>query len=454
MSCVERASSWGHLLQRGFASEIRRIGLLVVISTVLGLMTGYLLYTLLVMCVGYIGWALFQMRRLDLWLNSRRHLPPPDANGVWGAVFDKIYRLRRRQQSEKRRLQELIVRIQETTTALKDAVILLDKNASIEWWNQSARRLIRLQPGDHGQPLFNYIRSPKFIRYFEKGNFKEPLTIQSSLDSEIFLNFQISQFGQGEYLIVIRDISRLHKLEMMRKDFIGNVSHELRTPLTVVRGYLETMSDNADHLPAIWSKAIGQMQEQTERMTLLIEDLLMLSKLETEASDQNQHPVHVEALLNKVQKDASELSGERLHRIEVELQDSFDILGVTQELRSCISNLAFNAVRYSPPESQIILRARREEEYVYIDVQDHGIGIEAKHLPRITERFYRVDASRSLDTGGTGLGLAIVKHVLSRHNGQLVINSKLNKGSTFSCQFPITRAIEKNATESETVNHS
>lgn len=394
------------------------------------------------------------MRRLDNWLTQSQSSvssSPPDASGIWGDIFDNIYRLHKREKKEKEQLQILINRIQKTTAALKDGVIVLDKHACIEWWNQSARVLVGLQPNDTGQPLSNYIRSPKFIQYFEREEFQDPLIIPSPVNPEAYLMLQVSLYGNGEYLFVIRDISRVQKLENMRKDFIGNVSHELRTPLTVIRGYLETMEDNAESLKPVWRKAVAQMQQQTHRMRMLIEDLLTLTKLETENNEHKQVSVNIPELLSIVCEDAQDLSGDKQHTIDLIINDSFALHGVDSELRSCFSNLVFNAVRYSPAGSKITVTAFKQGQKASVSVKDNGAGIEAKHIPRLTERFYRVDDSRSAVTGGTGLGLAIVKHALSRHNGILQIKSKLNQGSTFTCSFDSSRIVRAKHSKTQTV---
>ncbi len=430
-------------MHRGFVSEFRQFLVAIAVAAVLGLVIGYPLYTLLLANVLYGAWTLYNMRKLERWLTTRSIGQVPNATGFWEEVYYQVSNNRERHNKEKHRLQSLILRVQETTAALKDAVIILDDQASIQWWNQSARRLIGLQPGDHGKPIVNYLRSPRFVRYLEAEDYSEPLTMPSATDSDQFLSFQINRYGQGDYLMVVRDISRLQKLEQMRKDFIGNVSHELRTPLTVVRGYLETMADNADSLPGVWQKAISQMEQQSKRMTLIIEDLLTLTRLETDDSSLRETKINVADLLQSIVHDAQDLSGDKAHQFEIDADEDFLLIGVIEELRSCISNLVYNAVRYSPAKSQIILHAYVDEGGGHIAIEDHGIGIEARHIPRLTERFYRVDASRSLDTGGTGLGLAIVKHVLSRHQALLEITSRINHGSTFTCSFRLDRVVKE-----------
>ena len=436
-------------MARGFYTELRRLISFVIVAVLICLvLMQSMVLGALVGCVGFILWHLWQLRKVEAWLKQPNQ-PRPSVRGIWEDVTNHIVQQQKRQNKERRRLQGIITRVQETTAALRDAVILLHSDYTIQWWNQSAYQLLGLRAEDNGKPVFNYIRSPKFVRYLEAGEFNEPPVLASSVDTDVFLNYQVSQFGQGEYLVVVRDVSRVQKLELMRKDFIGNVSHELRTPLTVVRGYLETMSDNSDSLPPVWQKAIGQMETQSKRMTLLIEDLLTLTKLETEDTDYKQTDIDVRGLLETIKADAAGLSGDKQHSFELAIEDEFILKGVYEELRSCLSNLAFNAVRYSPAGSKIILRTRIDNEEAIIEVQDHGIGIDSHHLPRLTERFYRVEKSRSLDTGGTGLGLAIVKHVLAHHQGQLRIESRINQGSTFACVFPSSRLVAHNQAQAQ-----
>ncbi len=294
---------------------------------------------------------------------------------------------------------------------------------------------------DRGQHITNLLRDPGFISYFNARNYSEPLTLTSPIDERRILQYQITLYGDDERLVMARDITRLHRLEQMRRDFVANVSHELRTPLTVLSGYLETYSDISDQLPPRLGRSIQQMQEQTQRMQNLVNDLLLLSRLEIDQGGQDHHPLPLEPLLQSVCDDALALSHQR-HTITVALESDARLLGSEQEIRSAVSNLAFNAVRYTPAGSQITLRWKASATGGgYIDVEDNGEGIDPVHIPRLTERFYRVDKGRSTATGGTGLGLAIVKHVLLRHDAQLQIESLPGKGALFRCAFPPSRLV-------------
>jgi two-component system phosphate regulon sensor histidine kinase PhoR len=424
---------------------IRRLLLLVGVCLLLGLITGEYAWTLLLGLAGYLGWHLQQLLRLHKWLRTRQgDEAPPDGYGLWGEVFDSIYHLQRRDQKVRGRLQAVIDRVQESTAALKDAVIMLDRDGNLEWWNIAAEKLLGLKtPQDSGQQITNLVRDPRFIEYFENHNYNEPLELPSPVSDRLRLQFHITQYGNREHLMLVRDITRLYQLEQMRKDFVANVSHELRTPLTVISGYLETLLDNVEDVNPRWLRALQQMQQQGGRMQNLLNDLLLLAKLEATDYPSDNQPVAVDLLLLSIKNDAQALSGERHHRISLEADPHLKLKGSETELRSAFSNLVFNAVKYTPDEGSIQIRWWGDEQGAHLSVQDSGLGIEAKHLPRLTERFYRVDSSRASNTGGTGLGLAIVKHVLLRHRARLDIVSNLGKGSTFTCHFPTLQVVRR-----------
>ena len=424
---------------------IRRLLLLVSVCLLLGLITGEYAWALVIGLAGYLGWHLQQLLRLHKWLRTRQgDEAPPDGYGLWGEVFDSIYHLQRRDQKVRGRLQAVIDRVQESTAALKDAVIMLDRDGNLEWWNIAAEKLLGLKtPQDSGQQITNLVRDPRFIEYFENHNYNEPLELPSPISDRLRLQFHITQYGNREHLMLVRDITRLYQLEQMRKDFVANVSHELRTPLTVIAGYLETLLDNVENVNPRWLRALQQMQQQGGRMQNLLNDLLLLAKLEATDYPSDNQPVAVDLLLLSIKNDAQALSSERHHRISLEADPHLKLKGSETELRSAFSNLVFNAVKYTPDEGEIRIRWWSDEQGAHLSVQDSGLGIEAKHLPRLTERFYRVDSSRASNTGGTGLGLAIVKHVLLRHRARLDIVSKLGKGSPFTCHFPTLQVVRR-----------
>jgi two-component system phosphate regulon sensor histidine kinase PhoR len=420
---------------QGFKTELHRLLTIILCSGLVGFFTGHSRDALLLGLSLYTLWLLRQMYRLNLWILRRDQDAPPEADGIWGEIFDNIYQLQRHQQLETQNLQAVIKRISEITSALKDGIIILDWRGHLDFWNPAAQRMIGFRTKDQGLSVINFIRDPKFVKYFEGGDYSEPLDLPSPRQSSKQLQLQITRFGQQERLIVIRDFTQIHQLEQMRQDFVANVSHELRTPLTVINGYIETLSDH-NPLP-IWHKPLQQITLQGQRMSLLINDLLTLSKLETTAAGHNQKELNLEALLISVKNEALALGQSKQQTIELSCDPGLRLLANEKEIHSAFSNLAINAVKYTQEQGRIQLRAWQDNSHVYVSIADNGPGIDAKHLPRLTERFYRVDASRNSHTGGTGLGLAIVKHVLQRHDGELKIASELGKGSLFTCVLPL-----------------
>ncbi|MBB3141707.1 phosphate regulon sensor histidine kinase PhoR [Halomonas organivorans] len=400
----------------------------------------------------YLFYQLRQLHALQEWLTHHPHDEPPAASGLWGELFDRLYRYQKGQRITQRRLRDTLRRIQESSEAMRDSVVMLDRHGDMEWWNSAAERMLGLQPAhDRGQHITNLLRDPRFVDYFHARAYSEPLTLSSPIDDNMILQFQITLYGDDERLLMARDITRLHRLEQMRRDFVANVSHELRTPLTVLTGYLETYGDMAELLPDRLSRGIGQMQSQTRRMQNLVNDLLLLSRLENDRGGLDDVRLDPASLLEAVRRDAEALSAGQ-HHIEVEIAEPRGLRGSEKELHSAVSNLAFNAVRYAGEGSHIVLRWRPWKGGACLEVEDDGEGIDPLHIPRLTERFYRVDKGRSTATGGTGLGLAIVKHVLLRHDARLEIDSRLGEGATFRCLFPVERLIATNDEIASTSN--
>ena len=390
----------------------------------------------LLMCLAF---HLRQLRALYQWLTLRPQEEPPVASGLWGELFDRLYRYQKRQALTQQRLRATLQRIQESSEAMRDSVVMLDRHGDLEWWNSAAERMLGLKPQlDRGQHITNLLRDPRFVDYFHGRDYREPLTLPSPIDETLILQFQITLYGDDERLVMARDITRLHRLEQMRRDFVANVSHELRTPLTVLAGYLETYEDMAGQLPPRMGRGLSQMKAQTDRMQNLVNDLLLLSRLEIDQGGRDDAPLAMGDLLEAVKNDAAALSEGR-QSISVEIDEARALVGSEKEIRSALSNLAFNAVRYAGKDRHIVLRWRPHGEGACLEVEDDGEGIDPIHLPRLTERFYRVDKGRSTATGGTGLGLAIVKHVLLRHAGRLEISSRPGQGATFRCLFPAER---------------
>lgn len=430
---------------RDWRSELNRFLILLALAGVVGLVAGRLTLFVLLAVLGYLAHTFYQLYRLYTWLDtlpeSEQH-EPPEAKGIWGGVFDGIYRLQRREREAVNHLKSILNKAQESSAALEMAVIMINRKGNLEWWNKAAEKLLGFRSEqDQQQGVTNLLREPRFFEYFENSKYNEPLQIPSPLNKNIILEFQITLFGEGERLMLVRDVTQMHKLEMMRKDFVGNVSHELRTPITVINGYLETLLDNKDSVAPRWVKPLEQMHQQSQRMENIVRDLLTLSRLETKALPKQQDNVDVSSLLREIRIEAEQVFATKQHTILVECDGSYHLQGSMSELYSAISNLLFNAAKYTPEHGEIRVTATLVSTGLDIEVADNGVGIEEQHLPRLTERFYRVDESRSTDTGGTGLGLAIVKHVLARHSAKLEILSKVGKGSRFICHFPKDRLL-------------
>lgn len=394
-------------------------------------------HTSLGLALGVTLWGaqqVYRYNRLLTWLQARDGSDPPETGGAWSELMDELARQQRRAGSREDYLRSVITRFQQSTAALSDALIIVDNKNNLEWWNSTADTLLGLRPGDRGKPLLNLLRDPRFVRYYRKSNYQDPLVLQSPINHEIYLQYQIRQFGEGDRVLLARDITRVMKLEQTRQDFVANASHELRTPLTVIRGYLETFLDQ--ELPRPLQRGLSQMQQQSKRMESLVSDLLLLSRLESTQQISDEQPIGIQSLIEQIYHDAEALSGERGHTFELDVDPDHDLLGQDLELQSAFSNLVFNAVRYTPEAGHIRISWKVDNKGGHFAVSDNGIGIDPIHIPRLTERFYRVDAGRSSASGGTGLGLAIVKHVLMRHGAQLSIDSRQGKGSTFACHFP------------------
>jgi two-component system phosphate regulon sensor histidine kinase PhoR len=400
---------------------------------------------LLFACLMLLALLLHHLRNLSLlyrWLQDPRLQNMPMGSGAWEYLSSHMLRMLKRQSVTESRLSEALSRFQLAGAALPDAVIILDAADRIEWCNPKAEEYFGLDNRrDHGQQITYILRQPQFIEHLTSNHAGESLALRVSRPAgEIVLAVQQIPYGDSRKLVLGRDITRWERLETTRRDFVANVSHELRTPLTVVGGFLETLQDMDAPDPEMTKRAIELMRQQTNRMTRLVEDLLTLSRLESANNPLREEDVNVPEMLRALHQDAQILSAGR-HRIRVKLESAEWLKGNADELRSAFGNLISNAVRYTPENGEIDIRWEMRDGHLTFAVHDTGIGIEPQHIDRLTERFYRVDRSRSRETGGTGLGLAIVKHVVNRHQGRLDIKSTPGSGSTFSVVFPDTRRL-------------
>jgi two-component system phosphate regulon sensor histidine kinase PhoR len=384
------------------------------------------------------------LSRLYRWLKDPRAETLPEGGAEWEEVYASLARLLRRQTHVESRLSAALDRFQQAGAALPEGVIILDDADRIEWCNPKAEAYFGLSSQrDRGQQLTYLVRTPQFAEYLETRNFREPLVLRLSRnDQELVLSVQLVPYGDSQKLLLSRDITHWERMETTRRDFVANVSHELRTPLTVLGGFLETLSDMPKADPEMLSRSLQLMGEQASRMQRLVEDLLTLSRLESAHNPLREEFVDVAELVRLLFRDAQALSSGR-HHFTLRADNDDGVRGNSEELRSALSNLISNAVRYTPENGAIEVSWSKRDGEPAFSVHDTGIGIEPQHIPRLTERFYRVDRSRSRSTGGTGLGLAIVKHVLSRHQARLEIESEPGKGSTFTAVFPAARALAR-----------
>ena len=365
----------------------------------------------------------------------------PNGSGIWEDVFASLYQEYRRHSRNQTQLSSALGRFRHAASALPDGVVVLNAANEIEWCNRPAEKKLGLNlKQDENQPIYYLVRHGDFVRYLNEEDYIEPIKLKSWRDAEITLEISLIPFGTKQKLLICRDVSQLEKLEAMRRDFIANVSHELRTPLTVVGGFVETLLDMEGAVPDSTRSYFNMMQEQTNRMGRLIEDLLTLSQIESNAQPPEDAEINMAGLMNMLQNDANGLSMGN-HQIMIECDANTNLLGAAEELQSALSNLVSNAVRYTPKGGNIVIGWHTVNDHAVFSVKDDGIGIEQQHIDRLTERFYRVDRSRSRETGGTGLGLSIVKHILTRHQAKLQIHSVSGKGSTFSVVFPKARMI-------------
>jgi two-component system phosphate regulon sensor histidine kinase PhoR len=409
------------------------------VSQSFGLGAEFLIITL----ASYGAWHLYHVLRLIRWLNGSDRSISEAIPGVWHEIYYQLYLSRKRQRQHIQRALSVVKEFRDATNALPDAYVAISRNGEIVWFNDAAQHWLGLRPNvDVGQRISNLVRHPDFIAVVQNERDELAIDIPSPLNPAIVLNVRLTSHRTGQRLIVARDVTHVHRLEQMRQDFVANVSHELRTPITVLMGYLETLSVAGEEKLGRYAKPVTQMQQQAMRMRSLVDDLLFLSRLDNEKQKLQFERIDMQRLLRAMVDDAEIMSGAQRHTITVTLATQSTLKAAPKELQSALWNLVSNAIRYTPAGGTVNLVWRQlESGEACFEVIDNGPGIEAQHIPRLTERFYRVDAGRSRDAGGTGLGLAIVKNVMERHGGRLEIHSQLGKGSTFSCIFPATMCL-------------
>lgn len=427
-----------------------QLALILLAAAVIGVLIRHPWPTLTFAALGVVAWHYWRLRRLLMRLTARQRHSPPLGEGAWNELDRLLFRSQEEMRSRKRRLIEMLRAYRAAAAALPDAIVVVDRNSQrIQWFNEAAIGLLALRHRhDIGAPVAERLQPLQLSHWLAAGRNADPLEVTSPWNPAVTLSLRLIPYSENLWLLVARDVTRLLQLEQMRRDFVANVSHELRTPLTVVHGYLD-MLDPAEHPD--WAPMLAEMQRQSQRMTQLVEDLLMLSRLESADHLSGEEVVAMPTMLNTLRREALALSHSR-HEIHVEDGAGVDLYGSNKELHSAFSNLVSNAIRYTPAGGQITIRLRDDRPErpgarpgVVLEVVDTGYGIPAAHLPRITERFYRVSTSRSRESGGTGLGLSIVKHVLNLHQARLEIVSEVGRGSTFSCHFGPDRVRPREA---------
>nr|WP_284143094.1 phosphate regulon sensor histidine kinase PhoR [Cedecea lapagei] len=402
-------------------------------AAILGLIFGHLPWFLLAAVTALLSWHFWNLLRLSWWLWVDRSMTPPPGRGSWEPLLYGLHQMQLRNKKRRKELGNLIKRFRSGAESLPDAVVLTTEEGTIFWCNGLAQQLLGLRwPDDSGQNILNLLRYPEFSQYVAKQQFGRPLTLV--LNNGRHLEFRVMPYADGQWLMVARDVTQMHQLEGARRNFFANVSHELRTPLTVLQGYLEMMQDQALEGP-LRDKALHTMREQTSRMEGLVRQLLTLSRIEAAPTLSMNEKIDVPLMLRVVEREAQTLSQQK-QTLTFNVEPGLQVYGNEEQLRSAISNLVYNAVNHTPAGTHITVTWRRLPHGVAFSVKDTGPGISAEHIPRLTERFYRVDKARSRQTGGSGLGLAIVKHALSHHDARLDIESVPGQGSTFSFILP------------------
>lgn len=420
-----------------------RLGAALLAALVLGLITGRMALCFAIVLGLYAFIQNWNLSRLERWLRFRRVQPPPDISGPWGDVVAIVSRIYRRKQFHRSRVIELLREFRRLTSAMPEGAVLLGPESEILWFNGRAAEWLGLRrKRDFGIRIENLVRHPAFVRYLRTGAPSNGVVVYDPTHGGRWFSFHIVRTDASmRQLLIVRDVSQEQQLQSMRKDFVANASHELRSPLTVISGYLDGLAEDTGLDPA-WGEPVREMRRQAQRMSTLIGELLELSKLESGDAPKSERTIDMAAMLETLRKEA-EQAEERPKRLLVQIDSDASLLGAPSEIHSIAANLLNNAVKYTPADGEVEMRWWTDKDGAHLSVRDTGIGIAPEHIPRLTERFYRVDAGRSRSMGGSGLGLAIVKHALERHGGKLRITSKEGSGSTFTCDFPVERIVRQ-----------
>ncbi len=424
--------------------DILRLALIVTLSGVAGLLAGNFLAGVALGLLFCLVWQYRILKDISTFLRKGGEQNPPDTPGIINEIVREIEFLRTRHKQREDDLTGYLSRFEEAIVALPDAVVIMDAEGHVEWANEKASEHLGIRiPRDRGQRLSHIFRQPElldFLTQADEDSARKSLLIASPVNADISLEIRITRYAGSSLLLVAGNVTDIQRANRMRKDFIANASHELRTPLTVISGYLEAMDNETGELSTGWKPRIRQMRNQARRMQNLIEDLLKLSRLESNPSADLENEVDIAELISVIHDEARTLSGNQ-HTFALDIQDGLAVKGDQASLYSAFSNIVFNAVQYSPAGAVIGITWQRSGTGACLEVTDTGEGIPAEHIRRVTERFYRVDKARSREKGGTGLGLAIVKHVMAQHEAELKISSEPGSGTTVECHIPLNRVV-------------
>ena len=426
----------------GWAQEFWRIVVLMTLAWAAGSIVDQVYLFLLLALLAYSLRNLYNLKRLSNWLGNPQFSDIPVHFGLWGDIYSTIARVSLRQSEREKRLTALLNEYTASTSALPDAAVALDSRGRIRWFNDAASRLLGLQPAkDVGQPLLNLFRSPEMADFLKRADYAHTLEVSAPGKVDRKLEVRLTPYGDEQTLLLAQDITERLRHERMRKDFVANVSHELRTPLTVIGGFIENLQIAESQGNERLKRPLELMAQQTARMRQIVEDLLLLARLESDSARNANEKVDMARLLEAVELECQTL-GADVPEIEVESSSARRVIGDEKQLRSVVTNLVVNAVNHTSAEGTVRVNWRDQDEQSLLEVIDNGEGIAAEHIPRLTERFYRVDAGRSRERGGTGLGLAIVKHILQNHDARLEIQSRLGEGSRFVCRFSSSQLVD------------
>ncbi len=426
-------------MSEGWGNELLRLGLWLIGGLIVGAVFGHALWGLLLSSLVYLGQLLYHLKRIVRWLSKGAVGAPPNVGGIAEYIGEQVYQRQRRNLKRRRRLAGMVSSFRDSMANIPDGLVLLNEQRKISWFNNAAREYLGLKyPADIDQRIDNLVRQPVFTDYILSADHTRTIEVHSPMSSASHQEMRVLPFGDTQQLLIVRDASLLHRLQKIRSDFVINASHELRTPLTVMRGYMEIVEDD-ENLPEDLQRPLKQVARQVARMDRLVNDLLELASLEREDARLNETLVDIPALIKGLMQEAYALSSDNKHEFVLRIDQNLALLADKKAVLSAMSNLVFNAIHYTPAKGKITVSWGIHGDQACFLVEDNGPGIAEQHLSRLSERFYRVDVSRSRDSGGTGLGLSIVRHVMVSHGGELDIESELGVGSRFTCCFPGTR---------------